>query len=163
MIVLALTVLVALGTVFVSWQKFLVFRANNELSQKIETKIETIQSLAGKADASSYQKAAVAVEKADQYRVQWSKVVDKLWKLESENVRFLNFSSTPQKELSIQGIASNYEQIARFLEQLKQDPEIRVPFVSTIAEAVSEGNLPLTWKRSEAVAFQLQFSLSPSP
>lgn len=147
--VLGLTVLVALGGVFLAWQKYSLVKANIEITQKIETKLKTIQGLAKGSDVASYKTAAQALSKAESYRVKWSDIAAKILKLESPRIQFVQFSSSPKKEISIQGVASSMEDVSRLIGELKKNPEIKEPFVSSIAEQGENGTF----------GFQLTFLL----
>jgi Tfp pilus assembly protein PilN len=148
---LGLMVLIALGSVFLAWQRYTLQKENTEISQKIEGKQKTIQSLSKGDDALTYQMAATALTKAENYRIKWSEIVQKILDLETSRIQFTQFSSSPQKEVSIQGIASQMEDVARLLAQLKKDPALRAPFVSSLVEQEERG-----------VSFQLTFSFVSS-
>lgn len=161
-IALGLIVLVALSIVFLSWKKYVLQKEETELSQKIEVKIKTLQGLSQGTNSVAYNQAATALSKAEKYRVRWSEIVEKILKLESPTIQFLQFASSPQKEISIDGIASSMEDIELLLEKLKQDPSIHLPFVSSLAEAESVEGTVLA-KMGKVFRFQLTFTLSNSP
>ena len=74
------------------------------------------------------------IQRAEDIRVKWSEVMEDILAYQSFSLKFNSFSSDKDKLISIRGWVRRMEDVALLLEELKRDPKIETPFISTVAE-----------------------------
>ncbi|MCF7846465.1 MAG: hypothetical protein K9M51_00030 [Candidatus Gracilibacteria bacterium] len=132
------------------WQKLSLAHKNTELEAsiaRIETQIKALKQQEGVTDR---QNAAEILQRAERYRIEWSRLVDALLEKEGSDVRFYRFHTSPEGSVSVTGHANSLMALTRYLEAIQKDPDVHDPFVSTLS--AEEG--------SSALHFEMTFDLS---
>jgi Tfp pilus assembly protein PilN len=133
-LIVGLLVIVAVGAFgFFMWQKLSLNKNIEKLNTSIQNTENEIQTLQGLNDEQGKQTRETVLRKALLFRTDWSQVMSAILKYETPQVQFLNFSSTEEQTISIDGEAKTIEDVAALMEKLEKNPEIKNPFVSTLA------------------------------
>ena len=135
---------------FFMWQKWSLTKNIKKLDTSIENTEKEIKELQGLNDTQGKQTRATILKKALLFRTNWSRVMSSILKYESPQVQFLSFSSNEKQEISIDGEARSIEEVAKLVEKLETNEEIKNPFVSTIVGQT---------KGAQKVKFRLVFEL----
>lgn len=128
--------LVVLGVTSYYW--FDSYRLENlqeKLQERIDKKESTRREQSDGLEFNQFLNASQALKKAEQYRVPWSQIAQNIMQFETPNIVFESFSATPEKTTSIQGIASDIENIRGLLSTLKNQSNIINPFVSSLTKS----------------------------
>ncbi len=133
------------------FQEYWISAQNKDLIARIEKKQESIQKITYGLKSENFITLSDVYKKAEALRVKWSEVVGKISQFENEDVQFLSFSSTADKEINITGEAKNLETLTNFIRILNQEKNIQNPFVSSLSQ-----------KEDGSYQFQLSFTLSSS-
>ena len=155
LIVIALAIAGYAG--FLVWQKFSMDRENEKFLTSIKNTSEQIKRLAGSTDPEKKMQIAQIFERAKASRVLWSTVVYEVLRLENPDIRFVNFSSNREQEISVDGLAKDLESVATLLETLRFNSRIQNPFVSSISEFKPRKPTDLPSQTDKKFRFQLTF------
>jgi len=152
-------ILIIFGTVgelgYLLWKKYDLPKKIAVLENRNKTKEEKIRQLGKTENTSSKWKAHQVLKKAENYRVEWSKILAKILEVENKDVKIINFSSTKDQKISASGKATDWDAISNFIENLNANPKIQNIFVSSVSK---DKELDKKSKKTHNVSFQITFN-----
>lgn len=125
---------VMLGIVFfvsgiVLWgQEIFWTRKNKTIEKSIAIKEVVIEELKVKNNAPKTENVREVLDRANANRTELAPIISDIWKLETQTVKFKNFSMNDNR-ITVAASSISAETIAKFIEMLKRTPGIANPLV----------------------------------
>lgn len=137
-LLLGLFIVTVVGlTGYVTWAKH-DLTVKKETLQKLVLTLEAEEKKRiekeGYSKITALENAQQILEKATQYRVNWSQLYKDVTGLEQGGITFYNFSADRERIFNVSGITPKMESISALLSYLKKNQKFDDPFVSQISE-----------------------------
>ncbi len=140
-----------LSTGYFLWKNYSLGLENIALEKEIQKESQEIILLSERGALEDLKRAVSILEKAEQYRIPWSKIVGEVFRQESAGITFTSFSAGREKRINLSGDASSLEIVAQLLERVKSNPNIAKPFLYSVSERTDPG-------RKKGYNFSLSFN-----
>ena len=158
-IILFLLALVASG--YVGWKKKWIESRMVKTQDGLKNIEQKIDKLLEEDKVLLKYKADKIIAQVEPTRIIWSQVFDDITKLESIYIKFENFSVTTNNKVSVSCLGKNWERISSFIGELKENKQVKSPFVASIsAQEEEEGNM-MDDNSEDWIKFSLVFNYIP--
>lgn len=141
-IIAAIFVVVSVGAAaFIGWQSFQLKQSEQELVIAIENQKTSLIALKEREKIGEKMKAAEILNKAKEYRKNWSEVLTDINQAfpERGEIKFNSVSVDATNAVTVQATASDISNAARFLSLVKSSNKMSNGFISTISPSGSGG------------------------
>lgn len=125
---------------YLGWQKYSLNKYEKQLNQTIQKKESAITQFQEYDKIQEKHTAQEIFKKAEEYRINWSLPLVKIFALENKNIEFKSLSISNDQKVSISAISKSYESIALLIEKIKKDPQYNNPFVGNFSESKTDNH-----------------------
>ncbi len=149
-ILLFFIILTAVGTLWVTWEYFQVQKNMAKFETAIQNQNENINKLKQNGQIGEKTRAKEILTKAENYRIIWSDVAQKLiQELEEEGlIEFNNVNAGRNQQIAVNGMAKDLRSIAKILVKTKNHPNFEDVFISQMSQIEDTPNGAYTFSMS---------------